>query len=485
MIWRDVALRHTIEWRVCSPIKEGIVADSVAPDAGPGGLSPVDIIVKKRDGHALTDHEIDFFVQGYATGRIPDYQAAAWAMAVYFQGMNDAETTALTQSMAASGDQLDLHDALPAGTVIVDKHSSGGVGDKTTLAVGPIVAACGLPVGKMSGRGLSFTGGTIDKLESIAGWSPDLTEAQFRRQLGTVGLVIAGQTADLAPADKALYALRDVTGTVPSLPLIAASIMSKKLAAGADAIVLDVKCGHGAFMQTRAEALALARLMVAIGVRAGRDVTALITQMDQPLGHAVGNALEVAEAIETLRGRGPADFRALVEEVVVEMLRLGTPQGHQLDADAARTQVQQAIASGAALAKLRAFVTAQGGDGAQIDEPARLPQASRRVDVPAGRTGVVQAVDSRAIGLAVVALGGGRRTKADAIDYSVGVTVHAKVGDRVTPTTPLCTIHARDHAGAQAVTAQLQAAYTLGDEAVASLPIVYARVTAADLPAQA
>ncbi len=446
-------------------------------------LSPVDIIVKKRDGHELTAHEIDFFMRGYAAGRIPDYQAAAWAMAVYFQGMSDAETTALTQSMAASGDQLDLHDALPTGTMIVDKHSSGGVGDKTTLAVGPIVAACGLPVGKMSGRGLSFTGGTIDKLESISGWSPDLSEAQFRRQLREIGLVIAGQTADLAPADKALYALRDVTGTVPSLPLIAASIMSKKLAAGADAVVLDVKCGHGAFMQTRDDAFKLARLMVAIGARAGRQVTALITQMDQPLGHAVGNALEVDEAIATLRGQGPADFQRLVEEVAVEMLRLGTPQGRELTDEQARTQVQSVIASGAALAKLRAFVTAQGGDGRQIDDPARLPQAPLRVDVAAARAGVVQAVDSRAIGLAVVALGGGRQKKDDAIDYGVGVTVHAKVGDRVAADTSFCTIHARQRTHAESVMAQIHAAYTLGDQAVAALPIVYGRVTAADLPA--
>jgi pyrimidine-nucleoside phosphorylase len=444
-------------------------------------MNPVDVIVKKRDGGELSPAEIDFFIQGFAKGQIPDYQAAAWAMAVYFQGMTDAETMALTQAMAASGDQLDLHDSLPPGTVIVDKHSSGGVGDKTTLAVGPIVAACGLPVGKMSGRGLSFTGGTIDKLESIKGWSPELSEAQFRRQLREIGLVIAGQTADLAPADKALYALRDVTGTVPSLPLIASSIMSKKLAAGADAIVLDVKCGHGAFMETLDGAEALAKLMVAIGARAGRKVVALITQMGQPLGNAVGNALEVKEAITTLKGQGPHDFETLVEQVAVEMLLLGTQQGKTLTAENARAQVHDAVASGAALAKFRAFVVAQGGDGALIDDPSRLPHAPIMLDVPALRAGIVEAVDSRAIGLAVMALGGGRQKKGDPIDYGVGVVVHAKVGDFVDRNAPLCTIHAVSQAAAERVMEQITAAYELGDRPVVPLPILLRRVAVEDI----
>lgn len=440
-------------------------------------MNPVDIIVKKRDGGELTPEEISFFIQGYSDGRIPDYQAAAWAMAVYFRGMSDAETTALTQAMAASGEQLDLHDSVPPGSVIVDKHSSGGVGDKTTLAVGPVVAACGLPVGKMSGRGLSFTGGTIDKLESIPGWKAELSEAQFRRQLREIGLVVAGQTADLAPADKALYALRDVTGTVPSLPLIASSIMSKKLAAGADAIVLDVKCGHGAFMETLEDAKALAKLMVAIGVRAGRKVVALITQMEQPLGHAVGNALEVEEAIATLQGKGPKDFQTLVEQVAVEMLMVGTPQGKTLTREMAQKQVQEAIVSGAALAKFRAFVVAQGGDGAVVDEPARLPHAPFTLEIPAPHSGVVQGVDSRAIGLAVVALGGGRQKKGDPIDYGVGVMVHAKVGDRVEAGAPLCTVYAANEEQARRVMGQIVEAYTIGDQPVMPLPIVYARVT--------
>jgi pyrimidine-nucleoside phosphorylase len=439
-------------------------------------MNPVDIIVKKRDGDELTPEEIAFFVNGYAQGRIPDYQAAAWAMAVYFRGMTEAETTALTLAMAASGDQLDLHDALPPGTVIVDKHSSGGVGDKTTLAVGPIVAACGLPVGKMSGRGLSFTGGTIDKLESIAGWNPDLSETQFRRQLAEVGLVIAGQTADLAPADKALYALRDVTGTVPSLPLIASSIMSKKLAAGADAIVLDVKCGRGAFMTTLPAGRELAKLMVAIGTAAGRRVTALITQMEQPLGRAVGNSLEVKEAIETLHGEGPADFQALVEAVAVEMLLLAR-RAPGLDPTAATAQVRAAVVSGAALAKLRAFVVAQGGDGRLVDDPAALPVAPVTLAVPAPRAGIVQAVDPAAIGLAVVALGGGRQKKGDPIDHRVGIEVQAKTGDAVTAGATLATIHAAGQADAETVLPQVAAAFEVEPEPVAPLPIVYERVT--------
>ena len=361
-------------------------------------MNAVDIIVKKRNGKELTAIEISYFVDGFVSAKIPDYQVAAWAMAVYFQGMTDAETAALTLAMANSGEQIDLHGALPAGTLVVDKHSSGGVGDKTTLAVAPIAAACGLPVGKMSGRGLSFTGGTIDKLESIAGWNPDLTEAQFRRQLSEIGLVVAGQTVNLAPADKLLYALRDVTGTVDSLPLIASSIMSKKLAAGADAIVLDVKCGHGAFMETEAQARQLAELMVTIGEHAGRRMLALITQMEQPLGQAVGNALEVREALDTLRGHGPADFYELVETVAASMLVLGKPHTTEMSEPAARSRVRAAVESGAALAKFRAFVAAQGGDVAMVDEPDRLPHAPVIVPVFPTAVGFVHRIDSREVG---------------------------------------------------------------------------------------
>ena len=444
-------------------------------------MNPVDIIVKKRDGFELSDEEIHYFVRNFTSGAIPDYQVAAWAMAVYFQGMTPRETTTLTQAMAASGEELDLHDTLPPGTIIVDKHSSGGVGDKTTLAVGPIVAACGLPVGKMSGRGLSFTGGTIDKLESITGWSAELTEAQFRQQLQAIGLVVAGQTADLAPADKMLYALRDVTGTVPSLPLIAASIMSKKLAGGADAIVLDVKCGQGAFMETLDDARELAHLMVEIGRRAGRQVTALITQMDEPLGVAVGNALEVKEAIATLHGHGPADFQTLVETVAVNMLRLAASDQTQADTmEQAQASVRAALQTGAAFAKFRTFVAAQGGDAAIVDMPERLPVAPVQLPVLAGETGYVQTINAREIGLAAVDLGGGRQKKGEPIDHRVGVLVYAKVGAQVTPTTELCQGHAADMASGEAAVKRVRAAYTLGAEEVAPLPILLDRISSAD-----
>jgi pyrimidine-nucleoside phosphorylase len=436
-------------------------------------MNGVEIIVKKRDGHELSRQEIDFFVQGLTRGHIPDYQVAAWAMAVFFRGMSDRETTDLTLAMAASGEQFDLHDTLPPGTIIVDKHSSGGVGDKTTLAAGPIVAACGLPVGKMSGRGLSFTGGTIDKLESIPGWTAELSESQFRRQLADVGLVVAAQTADLAPADKTLYALRDVTGTVNSLPLIAASIMSKKLAAGADAIVLDVKCGHGAFMETLDDARALSRIMVAIGDLAGRKTVALITQMEQPLGRAVGNALEVQEPIDTLRGRGPADFQELVETVACEMLLIANAAHNR---DEAAQRVRQAIEGGAALSKFAAFVTAQGGDARVVEDRTLLPAAPVQLAVSAPAGGFVHAIDARAVGLVAVALGGGRQKKGDPIDPRVGVMVEAKVGSRVAAGDPLCTIHAADDSSAAWVVDRLLEAYTLQPEPAGRLPILLDRI---------
>jgi pyrimidine-nucleoside phosphorylase len=436
-------------------------------------MNGVDIIVKKRDGHELSRAEIDFFIRGLTSGSIPDYQVAAWAMAVFFRGMTDRETSDLTLAMARSGDQFDLHDSLPPGTVIVDKHSSGGVGDKTTLAVGPIVAACGLPVGKMSGRGLSFTGGTIDKLESIPGWTAELSEAQFRRQLAEVGLVIAAQTANLAPADKTLYALRDVTGTVNSLPLIAASIMSKKLAAGADAIVLDVKCGHGAFMETLDGARDLSRIMVAIGALAGRRTTALITQMEQPLGNAVGNSLEVQEAIAALRGEGPDDFQELVETVAGEMLLIANAVQSR---DEAAGRVQQALRSGAALAKFAAFVAAQGGDARTVENGALLPAAPVQLAATAPSGGYVHAVNARRVGLATMALGGGRQKKGDPIDPRVGVMLHAKVGSRVAAGDPLCTIHAASEDAAAAQAEHLLAAYTLAEEPAGRLPILLDRV---------
>lgn len=444
-------------------------------------MNAVDVIVKKRDGKELTDQELRFFVEGIVSGSIPDYQAAAWAMACYFQGMTDAETTALTIAMAESGEQLDLHACLGADVTIVDKHSSGGVGDKTTLAVGPIVAACGLPVGKMSGRGLSYTGGTIDKLESIAGWSAEVGSEAFCRQLREIGLVVAAQTADLAPADKVLYAMRDVTGTVPSLPLIASSIMSKKLAAGADAIVLDVKCGQGAFMKTLDEARRLARLMTAIGERAGREVTALITQMEQPLGYAVGNSVEVWEAIETLQGKGPDDFRELVEAVAVEMALLGADATTDLTRANAATRVRDAVTSGAAYEKFLAFVTAQGGDTGQVEEPERLPLAPAIQHVVSDAAGFVEGIDPQEIGLAVVDLGGGRQKKEDVIDHGVGIVLAQKVGGEVGKGDLLATVYARTADEAQAAADRVRRAITMGDARIERLPMVYERISSTRL----
>lgn len=433
-------------------------------------MNPVTIIVKKRNGDSLNHEEITYFINEFIADNIPDYQMAALAMAIYFQGMTDEETTALTEAMAASGDMLDPHIGLREKTVIVDKHSSGGIGDKASLVVGPIVAACGLPVGKMSGRGLGFTGGTLDKLESIPGWRCDLSDMQFREQLNSIGLVIAGQTATLAPADKRLYALRDVTGTVGSLPLIASSIMCKKLAAGADAIVLDVKCGNGAFMENLDEAKALAKLMVAIGQRAGRKMTALITQMDQPLGQAVGNALEVKEAIATLEGNGPDDFTDLVKSIVREMISLGTGKepSPQLDA-----QIEKVIENGSALEKFESFVVAQGGDGSIVRKPEKLPKAPITKIVEAGQSGYIQRIQSNEIGLAAMALGGGRQQTSDIIDHRVGVICHAKVGEYIEAGAPLYTIHAATESSAEAGTIQINAAYRIGPEQTDPLPIVY------------
>ena len=434
-------------------------------------MNAVDLITKKRDGGEHSAAELDFLMEGIVQGTVPDYQIAAWAMAVYFRGMTEAESTALTLAMAASGETLDLRELARSDKLIVDKHSSGGVGDKTTLTVGPIVAACGLPVGKMSGRGLSFSGGTIDKLEGIPGWSASLSTEQFRRQLREVGLVVAAQTATLAPADRLLYALRDVTGTVPSLPLIAGSIMSKKLAAGADAIVLDVKCGRGAFMESLAESRELAKLMVSIGRGAGRRVTALVTAMDQPLGRAVGNILEIQEAIDTLRGGGPRDFQQLTQEVASEMLLLGDPElhreykagGEETGRDESRRRVQEAIDSGEAFGKFVQFVAAQGGDAAAVECPERLARAPVTAELRAKEEGVVTGLDARAVGLAVVALGGGRQRKGDEIDHCVGVVLNSKVGDRVANGALLCTVHAGDTNAADLAAERVLNAYSFAN----------------------
>ena len=436
-------------------------------------MRAVDVIIKKRDGGELTPEEIRFFVQGYTQGTIPDYQAAAWLMAVFLRGMTDRETEDLTMAMAYSGDILDLKDVAP---FVVDKHSTGGVGDKVSLVVVPTVAACGLPVGKMTGRGLGFSGGTLDKLESIPGFRTDLSHEEFKAQLARIGIVLTGQSLDLAPADRKLYALRDVTGTVPSLPLIVSSIMSKKIAAGADAIVLDVKVGSGAFMKTLEDAEALARSMVRIGQRVGRQVVALLSDMNQPLGWAVGNAVEVREAIETLHGGGPEDFREHCLVVAAEMLALG---GKAADPDEGKRLAAEAIASGAAWEKFRAMVEAQGGDLSVVDDPDRLPRARLIEPVPAPASGYLQKVNAAEVGLAVVDLGGGREKKEDTIDHAVGVVTHHKVGDRVEKGEPLFTIHANDERRLAMARERLLAAHTIGPEPVEPLPLFYGRIDAA------
>jgi pyrimidine-nucleoside phosphorylase len=430
-------------------------------------MRAVDIIIKKREGGELSREEIRFFIEGFTRGEIADYQASAWAMAVLLRGMTLRETLELTLAMAESGEQLSLADIAP---LAVDKHSTGGVGDKTTLVFEPLVAALGLAVGKMSGRGLGYSGGTLDKMESIPGFRVDLTTEEFLSQLRQVGLVLSGQSVDLVPADGKLYALRDVTGTVPSIPLIASSVMSKKLAGGARAIVLDVKCGVGAFMPTVEEAARLARLMVHIGAQAGRTMTALISDMNQPLGHAVGNALEVAEAIETLRGGGPGDFREHCLHVAAHLLHMA---GRSRNLRQAKNEAARALAGGEALAKFRALVEAQGGDVRYVDEPSRLPRAKVVRDVASPKAGWVRWVDAREVGETVVALGGGRAKKADPIDHSVGIVVYKKVGDRVAQGEKLFSVHAATAEGAESAEARVLAAHRISRSPVEPLPLFY------------
>ena len=427
-------------------------------------MSMVEIIERKRDGKTLSTEQINWFVRAVSRDQIPDYQTAALLMAIYLRGMDRRETVDLTLAMARSGDELDLHDVAP---FVVDKHSSGGVGDKTTLVVQPLVAACGVAVGKMSGRGLGSSGGTLDKMEAISGWSPDLTLDQFKKQLARIGLVLAGQTSDLAPADGKLYALRDVTGTVSSTPLIAASIMSKKLAGGADAIVLDVKTGSGAFMPNVNAARELAQIMVDIGVDAGRKVTALIADMNQPLGHAVGNALELVEAIETLRGAGPSDFWAHCLVVASHMLLLS---GQASTEGEARERIRAARENGEALKKFRQMVAHQGGKVEQIDATDRLPQAPVKLDVGAPQSGFVAGMNTGALGWAAVRLGAGRQKKGDAIDHAVGFVMSAKVGDHLQQGETLATVHARDEAQAQRTKQEILAALDWSEEPLPPLP---------------
>lgn len=430
-------------------------------------MHAVDIIIKKREHGELTAEEIKFFIDGFTRGEIPDYQASAWAMAVMLNGMTAQETTELTMAMAHSGAVLDLSDVVD---IAVDKHSSGGVGDKTSLVVLPVVAACGLPVGKMSGRGLGFSGGTLDKMESIPGYRCDLTTDELKRQLADIGIVLTGQSLDLAPADGKLYALRDVTGTVPSIPLIASSIMSKKIAAGAQAIVLDVKTGLGAFMRTLDEARTLADLMVSIGKLAGRETVALLSDMNQPLGHAVGNALEVREAIETLQGGGPADFREHCLHVSAHMLLLGR---QARDLEDARGMAEKVIADGSAWEKFRVLVAAQGGDVGYVDDPSRLPKAQFIEVVEAPRSGYLSQIQARIIGEAAVGLGAGREVKSQRINHAVGFVIHHKVGDRLVEGEPLFTIHAHDQMHLDEARINVLSAYSWSVDPVAPLPLFY------------
>ncbi|MDD4587296.1 MAG: pyrimidine-nucleoside phosphorylase [Heliobacteriaceae bacterium] len=406
-------------------------------------MQAYDIIAKKRNGYSLTPEEIRFFVDGYVNGNIPDYQVAAWCMAVYFRGMTAAETTALTYAMVASGDTVDLS---PIPGIKVDKHSTGGVGDTTTLILAPLVAAMDIPMAKMSGRGLGHTGGTLDKLESIPGFQVDLSRRQFIHQVKTLGLAIAGQTTDIVPADKKLYALRDVTATVEAMPLIASSVMSKKIAAGADAILLDVKVGTGAFMHTRDQAIALAETMVAIGRQLGRRTVALLTAMDQPLGNAVGNALEVIEAIAVLRGEkliNGVPVSVDLREITLELAgRLAFLAGKTETVVAGRSLAEKSLVSGAAAERFARFVSAQGGDDQVLTAPETiLPQACYRKTVPASIDGWVCRLDAWAIGRAAAMLGAGRTKKEDMIDYAAGVLLYKRVGERVTAGEPLAELH--------------------------------------------
>jgi pyrimidine-nucleoside phosphorylase len=420
------------------------------------------IIIKKRDKGELSRDEIEFLIKGFTSGEIPDYQVSAWAMAVLLNGMTTREVTDLTLAMAQSGDILDPGKLV---RISVDKHSTGGVGDKTSLVVLPVVAACGLPVGKMSGRGLGFSGGTLDKLESIPGYRTDLKTEEFEKQLLEIGIVLTGQTATLAPADGKLYALRDVTGTVPAIPLIASSIMSKKIASGAHGIVLDVKTGLGAFMQSLEEARILAELMVSIGELAGRKVVALLSDMNQPLGYAVGNSLEVQEAIDVLKGGGPPDFLEHCLVLSAHMLLLGEIAK---DLESARVLAEKAIGSDSAFQKFRKLVQAQGGEVAFVDDPAKFIEI-----VQSSVSGYLSKAHARLIGEASVILGAGRAKKEDDVDHAVGIVVHHKVGDRIKKGEAVYTLHSNSQKLLDEVKQDLVDAFIIQNERIDPLPLFY------------
>jgi pyrimidine-nucleoside phosphorylase len=427
----------------------------------------VDVIRKKRDGEELSRTEIDYLVRAYTDGDIPDYQVSAWLMAVILCGLSKAETSCLTDAMLRSGDVLDLSEFAAKK---VDKHSTGGVGDKTSLVLAPLVAAGGLVVPMISGRGLGHTGGTLDKLESIPGFNVNLSVSEFRRVLDACGCAMIGQTSEIAPADRKLYALRDVTATVESPYLICASIMSKKLAEGIDALVLDVKTGSGAFMKQEKDAVFLAELMVETGERMGKSVVALITDMDQPLGQYVGNSLEVIEVLEVLRGKGPADLRELCLELAAWMFQLG---GKVDSVAQGKTKATKLIESGEALDRFRQMVTLQGGDARVIDNPDLLPHAKSTLEVISTSSGVVSAIDCEAVGVACVVLGGGREKKEDSVDPAVGIVLHRKVCDPVSTGDSLCTVHYNDGTRAARAAELLLRSYRVADQTTAQRPLIH------------
>jgi pyrimidine-nucleoside phosphorylase len=429
----------------------------------------VDLIQKKRNGNTLTQSEIQYIIQGYTQGEIPDYQISAWAMAVYFQGMDAEETAFLTMAMVHSGEQIDLSSI---EGIKVDKHSTGGVGDTTTLVLAPLVAACGVPVAKMSGRGLGHTGGTIDKLEAFEGFSVELENQTFINLVNKNKLAVIGQSGNLTPADKKLYALRDVTATVDTIPLIASSIMSKKIASGADAIVLDVKIGSGAFMKSTETAKELAKAMVDIGNEVGRQTIAVISDMNQPLGYAIGNALEVREAIDTLQGKGPKDLEELCLTLGSHMLCLAQKAKNQ---DEARAILLDKISNGEALDKLAQFVEAQGGDGKQVLHPERLPQAKLLVEVFSSEEGYVQSIEAEKIGKLAMVLGAGRATKEAHIDLAVGIVLHKKIGDYVQIGEAIATLHMNTEMEEQ-IPRKLLEAYTLSPSKPIEVPLIYAEI---------
>ncbi len=430
-----------------------------------------DILAKKRDGGILTDEEIQFFIDGYVSGAIPDYQASALLMAIFLKGMTPHETAALTRSMAQSGDLVDLSSI---DGIKVDKHSTGGVGDKTTLIVAPVVASLGVRVAKMSGRGLGHTGGTVDKLESIPGFRTTLDREAFFDVVRRVGVSVIGQSGNLAPADKKLYALRDVTATVNSIPLIASSIMSKKIAAGSDRILLDVKTGSGAFMKTLEDSIALAKEMVSIGEQVGRRTVALITDMDRPLGCAIGNALEVCEACETLQGRGPADLTEVCIELAANMLWLA----EKGELAQCRSLAKQQIANGEAFAKLKEMVQAQGGDTSVLDDPSRFDRSNVCYEVLAQREGFLYAMDTERCGIASMELGAGREKKEDPIDYSAGIVLRKKVGDFVRKGEVLASFYSSEESKCRTAEQTFTQALSIQDARPKQTALIYARVTA-------